>query len=94
MNRMIEKVMQVLGNKKIIAAVFLVIIGVLGAVFIHLEKEVTSQTLQRLSDQLSMALNNQLDKERSTALRYSLILSQNSNLSDALEQEDEDKGGF
>ncbi|MDO9305064.1 MAG: cache domain-containing protein [Sulfuricurvum sp.] len=92
MNKMIEKVMQLFGNKKIIAAVFLVIIGVLGAVFIHLEKEVTSQTLQRLSDQLSMGLNNQLDKERSTALRYALILSQNSNLSDALEQEDEDKG--
>ena len=47
MNRVIEIVMQMFGNKKIIAAVFLVIMGILGAVFIHLEKEVTSQTLQR-----------------------------------------------
>lgn len=89
---MIEKWLLLFGNKKVIAAVFLVIFGVLGAVFVHLEKEVTSQTLQRLSDQLSMALDNQLDKERATALRYALILSQNSALSDALEQDDEDKG--
>lgn len=89
---MIEKWLLQFGNKKVIAAVFLVIFGILGAVFVHLEKEVTSQTLQRLSDQLSMALDNQLDKERATALRYALILSQNSALSDALEQDDEDKG--
>lgn len=84
--------MPLFGNKKIIAAVFLVIFIVLGAVFIHLEKKVTSQTLQSLSDQLSLGLNNQLDKERATALRYALILSQNSALGDALEQEDEEKG--
>jgi Double sensory domain of two-component sensor kinase len=89
---MIEKWMVLFGNKKVIAAVFLIIFGVLGAVFVHLEKEVTSQTLQSLSDQLSMGLNNQLDKERATALRYALILSQNPALSDALEQEDEEKG--
>lgn len=81
-----------LGNKKTIAAIFLVIFGVLGGLFIHLEKEVTSQTLQSLSDQLSMALENQLDKERATALRYALILSQNGALIDALEQDNEDKG--
>lgn len=87
-----EKWMILFGNKKIIAAVFLVIFGILGAIFVHLEKQVTSQTLQTLSDQLSMALDTQLDKERSTALRYALILSQNDALTDALEQDDEDKG--
>lgn len=79
-------------NKKTIAAIFLVIMVVLGGVFFYLEKKVTAQTLERLSDQLSLALNNQLEKEQETALRYALILSQNSALSDALEQEDEDKG--
>ncbi|MBD3809448.1 MAG: hypothetical protein IE884_02855 [Sulfuricurvum sp.] len=79
-------------NKKTIAAIFLVIMAILGGVFFYLEKKVTSQTLERLSDQLSLALANQLEKEQSTALRYALILSQNSALSDALEQEDEDKG--
>jgi hypothetical protein len=58
----------------------------------YLERKVTSQTLERLSDQLSLALNSQLEKERSVALRYALILGQNTSLSDALEQEDEDKG--
>ncbi|MCX6073535.1 MAG: hypothetical protein NTY39_04370 [Campylobacterales bacterium] len=87
-----KKWQQLLGNKKIIAAIFLVIMLILGAIFIRLEDEVTSQTLGRLSDQLSMALNNQLEKERSTDLRYALILSQNGALGDALEQEDEDKG--
>ncbi len=79
-------------NKKTIAAIFMIIMVILGGVFLYLEKKVTSQTLERLSDQLSTALNNQLEKEQSTALRYALILSQNSALSDALEQEDEDKG--
>jgi hypothetical protein len=87
-----EKMMYLLESKKVIATVFLVIMIILLIIFFSLEKKVTSQTLQKLSDQLSMALNNQLDRERSAALRYSLILSQNSNLSDALEQEDEDEG--
>lgn len=89
---MIEKGMVLFGSKKIIAAIFLLIMGILGGVFVHLKKEVTAHTLQSLSDQLSMALNNQLEKERSADLRYSLILSQNSALIDALEQEDEDRG--
>jgi hypothetical protein len=81
-----------LSNKKVITSVFLVIMAVLAIVLWQLEKKVTSLTLERLSDQLSLALNNQLEKERSSALRYALILSQNKALSDALEQDDEDKG--
>lgn len=82
----------ILADKRVIAGVFLSIAIVLGGVLWYLEKKATYQTLERLSDQLSMGLNNQLEKERSTALRYALILSQNTALSDALEQEDEDKG--
>ena len=81
-----------LSDKKTITGVFLFIVIILGGVLLYLEQKVTSQTLERLSDQLSLALNNQLEKERSSALRYALILSQNTALSDALEQEDEDKG--
>lgn len=81
-----------LSEKKTIVGVFLVIAMILGGALLYLEQKVTSQTLERLSDQLSLALNNQLEKERSSALRYALILSQNTALSDALEQEDEDKG--
>ncbi|MDD2780235.1 cache domain-containing protein [Sulfuricurvum sp.] len=83
---------QLFADKKIIAGIFLAIMVILGALLFYLEKKVTSQTLERLSDQLSTALNNQLEKEHSTALRFALILGQNSALSDALEQEDEDKG--
>lgn len=87
-----DRWVQFFANKKTIAIVFLVIMMILGIALWQLEKKVTSQTLERLSDQLSLALNNQLEKERSTALRYALILSQNTALSDALEQDDEDKG--
>lgn len=83
---------RIFADKRTIAGVFLFIALVLGGVLWYLEQKVTSQTLEHLSDQLSLALNNQLEKERSTALRYALILSQNTALSDALEQEDEDKG--
>lgn len=79
-------------DKKTIAGVFLIIMLVLGGILLYLEQKVTAQTLQRLSDQLSIALDTQLEKERESALRYALIMSQNSELSNALEQEDEDKG--
>lgn len=87
-----ERWIGLFSNKKVIAVVFLVIMGGLGLLLWQLEKKATSQTLERLSDQISLALNNQVEKERSSALRYALILSQNTALSDALEQEDEDKG--
>lgn len=89
---MMDRWYHFLSDKKTIGGVFLFIVLVLGAALWYLEQKVTTQTLERLSDQLSLALNNQLEKERSTALRYALILSQNTALSDALEQEDEDKG--
>lgn len=87
-----ERWIGLFSNKKVIAVVFLVIMGGLGVLLWQLEKKATSQTLERLGDQISLALNNQVEKERSSALRYALILSQNTALSDALEQEDEDKG--
>lgn len=87
-----DRWLHLFADKKILAGVFLVIVAILGGTLWYLEQKVTSQTLQRLSDQLSLGLNNQLDKERSTALRYALILGQNSALIDTLEQEDEDKG--
>jgi len=89
---MMDKILRLVADKRVIAAVFLTIMVALGGVFWYLEKKVTSQTLERLSDQLSLALENQLEKERSSALRYALILSQNTALSDALDREDEDRG--
>ncbi|MDP3301341.1 MAG: cache domain-containing protein [Sulfuricurvum sp.] len=89
---MMHRIIDFFGNKKTIVAVFLLILVILSIVFWSLKKEVTSQTLARLSDQLTISLNNQLQEERETALRYALMLSQNDALSNALEQEDEDKG--
>lgn len=81
-----------LDNKKVLVGIFLFLFIFLLIVFWQLEKKVTSQTLDRLGDQLSMMLNDQLEQERSNALQYALVLSRNSGLIDALYQEDEDKG--
>ncbi|MGD9969824.1 MAG: cache domain-containing protein [Sulfuricurvum sp.] len=88
----IERWIVMFTDKRVIAAVFILILAILGAFFVYFEKKVTSQTLERLSDQLAIALNTQLEKERDTALRYAIIISQNSALVDALDQDDEDKG--
>lgn len=80
------------GNKKTVTAVFLFILIVLGVVFWLLRQEVTSQTLARLSDQFALALDNQLDKERDTALHFALILGKNTALTEALANDDEDLG--
>ncbi|MCK9373123.1 MAG: hypothetical protein M0P91_07980 [Sulfuricurvum sp.] len=87
-----ERFLELIAKKRVIGIVFTAIILCLGGVFWYLEQKVTSQTLERLSDQLSLALNNQLDKERDSALQNALILSQNTGLINALEQEDEDQG--
>lgn len=89
---MIHRMIDFLGNKKTIIAVFLLIVFILSIIFWSLREQKTSQTLERLSDQLTISLNTQLEEERETALRYALMLSQNDVLSNALEQEDEDKG--
>lgn len=89
---MIHLILDILETKKTIAIFFLVILISLGVAFWRLNVAVTEQTLERLSDQLSLSLNNQLDEERAMALRYALILSQNGELGNALEQEDEEKG--
>lgn len=88
----IERWIVMFTDKRVIAAVFVLILAIFGAFFVYFEKKVTSQTLERLSDQLAIALNTQLEKERDTALRYAIIISQNSALVDALDQDDEDKG--
>lgn len=87
-----QKWFRILSDKKTIAAVFFVIAVALGTAFWFLEREVTYRSVEDLGDQLSIALNNQLDKERESALRYALIMSQNEALANALNQEDEDKG--
>ncbi len=89
---MINRLLDSIGNKKAIVMVFFAIVVFLGAFFWYLNQQVTSQSLVRLSDQLSLALNNQLDKERATALRFALILGQNKALAEALEQDNEDQG--
>ncbi|MDP1784064.1 MAG: cache domain-containing protein [Sulfuricurvum sp.] len=89
---MLHRLLDIFGNKKAIGTVFLAIVVLLGAAFWYLKQEVTSQTLERLSDQLSLSLDNQLDEERATALRYALILSQNKALADSVEEDDEEKG--
>lgn len=87
-----QRFLDMLENKRNIAIFFLIVLIALGIVFWRLNVAVNTQTLERLSDQLSISLNNQFDEERASALRYALILAQNGELADALEQEDEDRG--
>lgn len=89
---MLHRLLDIFGNKKAIGSIFLAVMVFLGAAFWYFKQEVTSQTLERLSDQLSLTLNNQLDKERATALRFALILGQNTALGEALENDDEERG--
>ncbi|MDP3266430.1 MAG: cache domain-containing protein [Sulfuricurvum sp.] len=87
-----QRIVDFLGNKKTVTAVFIFILIFLGVIFWSLRQQVTSQTLERLSDQLALALDNQLDKEREASLRFALILGKNTALGGALENDDEDLG--
>jgi len=54
--------------------------------------KVTNEALHKASDQLSAILHQNLEQEKSSALRLALVLSQNSDLAEALENDDEDRG--
>ncbi len=84
--------MRYLANKKMIASFFGLLFVVLALLFWYFDTKVTKQTMMKLSDELSMALNSQIEKEQSLALRYALIISQNQSLTNAIDEDDEDKG--
>lgn len=79
-------------NKKVLLPVFIVVVAVLLGVIVRLERDVTAQTLENVSDRLSLALRAQLEKRKVDALRYALVMSQNAALVEALDNDDEDKG--
>jgi hypothetical protein len=71
---------------------FALIVVILLVVIERLEREVTWQSIDTVSDELSIALRNQLEKEKANALRFALVLSQNEALIEAMADDDEDKG--
>ena len=78
--------------KQIALAAFLVFIIVLILVIVQLKQESSTLSVKKISDQLTMILRSELDKEKENALRYALVLSKNRALIEAMENDDEDQG--
>jgi len=79
-------------NKKFLVGFFITIFLLLSVFFFYYQKKTTSEAIERLNDKLVLSLYVQLDKERNQALQNALIISKNSNLLYALNNDDEDKG--
>jgi hypothetical protein len=72
---------------------FAAMLALLSWTVYSLNKEVSWQVVDEVSDQLSLSLRTELRNEREDALRFALILSENDTLRNAL-KEDDDETGF
>ncbi len=71
---------------------FLIVVFILISVIFQLNRQVSWQVVENVSDQFSLSLRKELDDEKENALRFGIVLSQNGDIKKALEEEDEDKG--
>jgi len=77
-------------NKKTISFIFLSIISIFLIFLWRLQNEVKWQSIFDVSDQLNIALKGQIDKQKSEALSFAIVLSKNRDMIEALDKNDED----
>jgi len=71
---------------------FALVIALLAWAVGNLNREVSWQIVDEVSDQLSLSLRTELGNEKDDALRFALVLSENDALRQALLEDDEDAG--
>ncbi|MDY0116969.1 MAG: hypothetical protein RBR59_05280 [Sulfurimonadaceae bacterium] len=76
----------------VVVFTFVVSSLVVGAVFFYFKSQVKEQKLERVLDQIIVALDTKLKAEKMNALELALVISKNGELIDTLEYDDEDKG--
>ena len=80
------------GRRAVFALVFFLLFGLSAGVFAYFTMQVQEEKVERVYEQAAVALDAKLKAEKMNALEMALIISKNSALIDALEQEDEEKG--
>ena len=79
-------------RKQWLLIIFVVISFLLLLLINFFTQKVEDETLHRVSDQISAILHKNLEQEKFNALRFALVLSRNSELIEALDDDDEDLG--
>lgn len=72
------------------SAPFVLLAIVLMISIFGLKTEISWSVADKVSDQLSLALRSELNQEKEDALRFAIVLSENSDLTIALEEEDDE----
>ena len=72
------------------SAPFLLLSIVLMISIFGLETKISWSLAENVSDQLSLALRSELDQEKEDALHFAIVLSENSDLTNALTEEDDE----
>ena len=70
----------------------IVIILIIASIVLYFQGEIEGQKIDHVLEQCEMALDDQLKKNQMDALQLAIVLSQNSSLRSALENDDEDLG--
>lgn len=84
--------MIVAARKKWLFVVFILITFFLLLLIDFLTQKVEDETLHKVSDQISAILHKNLEQEKYNALRFALVLAHNSELIEALDNDDEELG--
>ncbi len=79
-------------NHLLFLLTFSVLVVILLSVISRLDREVSWQEVENVSDQLTLSLRKELDEEKENALGFALVLAQNGAIKTALQEDDEDEG--
>jgi hypothetical protein len=79
-------------NHLLFLLTFLLLVFALLFVILQLNREVSWQVVENVSDQFSLSLRKELDEEKENALRFGIALAQNGDIKNALAEDDEDEG--
>lgn len=84
--------MKISKNYLLFLSTFFVLISVLLFVISQLDREVSWQAVDDVGDQLSLSLRTELDDEKEDALRFGIVMAQNSDIKSALINDDDEMG--
>ncbi len=77
---------------KLFFTIFVVVTLLTTAIFFYFKSQLKEQKLDHILDQITLELSDQLKTNELDALKLAVVLSKNSALVDAMENEDEDLG--
>lgn len=79
-------------NQRNLFIIFIVVMLILAGIYFVIEQKADRQMIKKVKDQLSTMLRSELDAKKQNALRYALMISRNDGITNAMKNDDEERG--